>query len=71
MFFFFPSKIKIKHKPRKFKIKHKSKKFKIKHNILTIQTHRENSKSNTTYLQHKHAQKIQNQIQTQKIQNQT
>ena len=30
------------------------KKFKIKHNILIIQTHPENSKSNTTYSQYKH-----------------
>ena len=52
-------------------MKHKLKKFKIKHNILIIQTHPENSKSNTTYSQYKHTQKIQNQTQTQKIQYQT
>ena len=48
-FFFSPKKFKIKHNPKKFKIKHKSIKFKIKHNILTIQTHLENSKSSTAY----------------------
>ena len=41
-------KFKIKHKPKKLKIKHKPRKLKIKHNILTIQTHQEISKSNST-----------------------
>ena len=69
--FFFPQKIQNSNKKNYQKIKHKSKKFKIKYNILTIQTHPENSKSNTTYSQYKHTQKIQNQTQTQKILNQT
>ena len=64
---------------KKFKIKHKPRKFKIKYNILTIQTHPENSKSNTTYSQTntprkfkiKHNnKKFKIKTQTQKIKNQ-
>ena len=41
-------KIQNQTQPKKFKIKLKPRKFKIKHNIFTIETHPENSKSNTT-----------------------